>query len=332
LRHTDEEVLVHTGQHFDDVLSAVFFEELGLPPPDRELGIALGSNASQTSRMLAALEPVVKELSPEVLLVYGDTNSTLAGALAGAQAGVPVAHVEAGMRSFDRSMPEEINRVVADHLASMLLCASELSIENLRREGLQDSAELVGDVMVDVALQVQPQARERLDLLAPYGLEPGAYLVVTAHRPGNVDDPARLRALTELLLALPRPVLFPVHPRTRARLTAAGLLKPLAAHVTVTEPLGYVELTALLCNARAVLTDSGGVQKEAYLAGVPCVTLRSTTEWGETVEHGWNVLVDLDREAALAALERTPPDDRPDLYGDGHAGERVVAALRLHCG
>ena len=334
LRERHQEVLVHTGQHFDDELSTVFFDEFGLPAPDRDLGIARGTNTSQMARMLAALEPVLAQAAPDAVLVYGDTNSTLAGALAGVGASVPVAHVEAGMRSFDRTMPEELNRVLTDHAGSLLLCSSEVAVHNLRRERVTGTIELVGDVMVDVALIVQPRARARTDLVTARGLTPGHYLLATAHRAGNVDDPNRLMLLLELLLAAPDPVLLALHPRTRERLCAAGSLERLrrSERVTITPPLGYVELTALLCNARAVLTDSGGLQKEAYLAGVPCVTLRSSTEWPETVQLGWNVLVDLDREAALAALARTPPTDRPPLYGDGRAGERVIAALILHLG
>jgi UDP-GlcNAc3NAcA epimerase len=332
LRRSHEELLIHTGQHYDEELSDVFFHELGLPSPDRELGISRGSNSSQTSRMLDALESVVAEAAPEAVLVYGDTNSTLAGALAGAQAGVPVAHVEAGMRSFDRSMPEELNRVLADHASSLLLCSSETAVSNLDREGVGGAVELVGDVMIDVALGVQPRARERLDLLRGRGVEPGEYVLATAHRAGNVDDPERLQRLVELLLSVPCEVVLPLHPRTHGRLRTAGLLERLqrSERLTITPPLSYVELAALLCNARAVLTDSGGLQKEAYLAGVRCVTLRSSTEWVETVETGWNALVDLDVGAALAALEREPPRERPALYGDGHAAERVVDALTLH--
>ena len=331
LRERHQELLIHTGQHFDDELSAVFFAELGLPPPDRELGIALGSNTSQTARMLGALEPVVVEEAPDAVLVYGDTNSTLAGALAGAQADVPVAHVEAGMRSFDRSMPEELNRVLTDHASSLLLCPSELAVENLRREGVGGAVELVGDVMVDVALATQPRARERIDLVAARGLASGEYVLATAHRAGNVDDPGRLAMLVDLLLQVPLTVVFALHPRTRSRLVTAGLLDELerSERVVLTPPLGYIELTALLCHACALLTDSGGLQKEAYLAGVPCITLRARTEWAETVDHGWNTLVDLDADAAVAALEREPPADRPPLYGDGRAGERVVSALTL---
>jgi UDP-GlcNAc3NAcA epimerase len=329
LRERHEEILVHTGQHHDDTLSRVFFAELGLPRPERELGIGGGSNTSQTARMLAALEPLLGELSPDAALVYGDTNSTLAGALAAAQAGVPVVHVEAGMRSFDRAMPEERNRVLSDHLAELLLCPSETAIENLRAEAVGGRVELVGDVMVDVALRRQPSARSDTETPRRHGVQSGEYLLLTAHRAGNVDDRARLRALVELIAALPAPVVLPLHPRTAARLEQFGLRERLGSidGLYVTDPLGYVEFSALLCQARAVLTDSGGVQKEAYLAGVPCVTLRANTEWVETVQSGWNTLVDLDVAAALAALAAEPPAERPALYGDGHAAERCVQAI-----
>jgi len=332
LRESHVELLAHTGQHFDETLSAVFFDELELPMPDFELGIARGSNTSQTARMLGGLEPVLGETSPDVVLVYGDTNSTLAGALAGAQAGVPVAHVEAGMRSFDRSMPEELNRVVADHLSALLLCSSATAAENLEREHVGGAVELVGDVMVDVAMAVQPRARARPELVAAHGVKPGEYVLATAHRAGNVDDRARLERLVELLTAIPGPVVLPLHPRTRIRLEEACLLERLrrGGEVRLTPPLGYFELTALLCHACALVTDSGGLQKEAYLAGIRCVTLRTGTEWPETVEHGWNALVDLDRDAALAALAAPLPSERPPLYGAGDAGGRVVAALTLH--
>ena len=319
---------MHTGQHFDDELSAVFFAELGLAAPEIQLAISGGSNTSQTARMLSALEPVIADAGPDCVLVYGDTNSTLAGAMAAVQQGVPVAHVEAGMRSYDRRMPEEVNRVLTDHLSELLLCSSEVGAGNLAAEGVS-GAIVVGDVMVDVALEAQPRARARVDLVRAHGLEPGGYLLATAHRAGNVDDPARLQALVELLLGVGTPVVLPLHPRTRARLEAFGLLERLATggQVRLTQPLGYLELTALLCNARAVLTDSGGLQKEAYLARVPCVTLRPNTEWVETVASGWNTLVDLDSGATNAALAAPAPTEHPALYGDGQAGERVVAAL-----
>ena len=265
---------------------------------------------------------MLSELEPELVLVYGDTNSTLAGALAARQAGLPVGHVEAGMRSFDREMPEELNRVLADHASDLLLCSTETAVGNLEREGAAGDVHLVGDVMADVSLAFRDIAEERSQILRELGLEPGSYLVATAHRPGNVDRVDRLEQLTELLAAMPGPLVLPLHPRTRRRLEEAGLAARLGG-VRVVPPLGYLDFLKLARHSRALLTDSGGVQKEAYLLGVPCVTLRDTTEWVETVESGWNVLVDLDRKAALAALERNLPTERPELYGGGHASERV---------
>jgi UDP-GlcNAc3NAcA epimerase len=329
LRERTDELIVHTGQHYDDELSRVFFEELSVPAPDRELDAGGGTNTAQTARILGALEPVLAELSPTLVLVYGDTNSTLAGALAASQAGIPTGHVEAGMRSFDRSMPEELNRVLTDHASELLLCSTETAMANLEREGVGGESHLVGDVMADVSLAFRDIAEERSQILDQLGLEPGSYLVVTAHRAGNVDRPERLEALVALLEALPQPVVLPMHPRTRERLTAAGLMDRLDG-IKVIPPLGYLDFMKLARHARAVLTDSGGVQKEAYLLGVPCVTLRNTTEWVETVEAGWNTLVDLDPAAALAALERRPPEDRPELYGGGHAAERVCEVLSAY--
>jgi UDP-N-acetylglucosamine 2-epimerase (non-hydrolysing)/UDP-GlcNAc3NAcA epimerase len=316
-------VLVHTGQHHDDELSTIFIDELGIPRPEIELGIHGGTNTEQTARMLAALHPLLDEHAPDTVLVYGDTNSTLAGGLAAAQHHIPVAHVEAGMRSFDRRMPEELNRVLVDHLSDLLLCSTPTAVANLRSEHVAGRVEQVGDVMVDVAYAVQPRAREHTPAVAV----PDTFVLATAHRAGNVDDPQRLRRLVDLLVAVPDTVVLPLHPRTRARLTSEGLLETVERELLVTPPLGYLDFTALLLRARAVLTDSGGVQKEAYLAGVPCVTMRDSTEWVETVDAGWNVLVDLDAREAVQALGRTTPSERPDLYGDGRAGERVVAAL-----
>jgi UDP-N-acetylglucosamine 2-epimerase len=326
LRESHDELIVHTGQHYDDELSKVFFDELGIPAPDRELGAGSGSNTAQTARILAALEPVLAELAPGLVLVYGDTNSTLAGALAAAQAGFRLGHVEAGMRSFDRAMPEELNRVLTDHASDLLLCSTSTAMAHLERENAPGVAHLVGDVMADVSLAFRDIAAERSTVLIELGLEPGAYLAVTAHRAGTVERPERLARLVDLLAALPDAtgleVVFPAHPRTRDRLEGTLLLDRLAG-IRVVPPLGYLDFLELARHARAILTDSGGVQKEAYLLGVPCVTLRDTTEWVETVEAGWNTLVDLDRDAALAALERTPPVERPELYGGGRAAERV---------
>jgi UDP-GlcNAc3NAcA epimerase len=324
LRMAGEELIVHTGQHYDDELSGVFFEELGVPAPDRELGAGSGTNTEQTARILGALEPVLGELSPDLVLVYGDTNSTLAGALAAAQAAIPVGHVEAGMRSFDRSMPEELNRVLCDHASDLLLCSTDTAMRNLQDERATGERHLVGDVMADVLLAFRGAARERSTAVEDLGLASGEYVLATAHRPGNVDDPQRLAALVELLAGIERPVVLPVHPRTRARLEAAGLWERLAEAVQLTSPLGYLDFIRLAESAKVVLTDSGGVQKEAYLLQVPCVTMRPNTEWVETVEAGWNTLVDLDAEAAREAVERSHPGGaRPELYGGGRAAEAV---------
>jgi UDP-N-acetylglucosamine 2-epimerase len=333
LRTAHEEVLVHTGQHYDDELSRIFFEELDVPAPDRQLDAGGGTNTAQTARILGLLEEVILQERPDLVLVYGDTNSTLAGALAAAQARVPVAHVEAGMRSFDRAMPEELNRVLCDHASDLLLCSTETAVRNLEAEKAVGAVHLVGDVMADVSLAFGPIARERSTVLGDLGLEPGSYLLATAHRAGNVDDPARLERLVELLESLPQTCVLPLHPRTAARLDAAGLRPRLdaAPNVRAVAPLGYLDFMRLAMDARAVLTDSGGVQKEAYLLGVRCVTMRDTTEWVETVQAGWNVLVDLDAAAALDALDAPPPPgERPELYGGGHAAERIVDVVTAY--
>jgi UDP-GlcNAc3NAcA epimerase len=329
LREAADEVLVHTGQHYDAELSQVFFYELDLPRPEHLLDLGGGSNTEQTGRMLATVGPLLAAERPDVVLVYGDTNSTLAGALAAAQMRIPVAHVEAGMRSFDRTMTEELNRVLTDHASDLLLCSSAAPAEHLRHENVTGEVVVVGDVMVDVAQLLAPRARERTAVLEACDVEPGAYLLATAHRAGTVDDPEKLERLVSLLIGMPDAVVLPVHPRTKARLESTGLMGELEAApgVRLVPPLGYLDFTALLLHSRAVLTDSGGVQKEAYLAGVPCVTLRDRTEWMETVQAGWNTIVGLDADAARAALERERPAERPPLYGDGRAGERVVQAL-----
>jgi UDP-N-acetylglucosamine 2-epimerase len=333
LRQSHSELLVHTGQHYDDAMSGAFFRELTMPDPDLNLEIGSGPHGAQTGEMLRALEPVLLEHRPDGVIVYGDTNSTLAGALVASKVSYPggarpwLAHVEAGVRSFNRAMPEERNRVVADHLADVLLAPTAAAMRCLQQEGLAERALLTGDVMVDAFCW----ASERADLHLPASAsEHPGYLLLTLHRAENVDDPRRLSALLATLPA-DRPVIFPVHPRTRAALESAGTV--LAPNVLATEPVGYLAMLALERAASAIATDSGGVQKEAYLAGVPCITMRGETEWVETVEAGWNRVAGQDPRALTAALadeafmERSRP--RPDLFGDGHAAARVVAALEV---
>ena len=316
-------MLVHTGQHHDDELSRVFFDELELPRPEHRFDLGGGSNTEQTARMLTELAPLLTWEAPDVVLVYGDTNSTLAGALAAAQAGIPVAHVEAGMRSYDRRMPEELNRVLTDHASSLLLCSAPAAVETLKAEQVVGEVVMVGDVMVDVFELLAPRADA--SMLYRFGVERAStcWPPRTGRQRRRSGAPG---ALVDVLTGMPLPVVLPLHPRTRARLEEAGLLDALEG-VIIAPPLGYLEFTALLLDCRAVLTDSGGVQKEAYLAGVPCITLRDTTEWRETVDAGWNVLVDLDALRGAGGAGATGPAARPPLYGDGRAGERVVEAL-----
>lgn len=314
------DLLVHTGQHYDFGMSDVFFDELSLPKPERYLGVGSGSHGTQTAAMLVALEKVVLSEKPDLVLIYGDTNTTLAGALVAAKLHVPVGHVEAGLRSFNREMPEEINRVVADHLSALLFCPTHTAIGNLVKEGITRGVHMVGDVMNDVlGLSL---AHKRDEALAEAGVTRGSYYLMTLHRAANTDDAARLEAIIRAVGKLDRPVVFPVHPRTRKSLEAAGI-KP-DDRVRLLDPAGYFDFLALQSGAKTILTDSGGVQKEAYMLGIPCVTLRAETEWPETVEAGWNTLVDADAERIIAGAERTPPAARPDLYGDGHAAEHIV--------
>jgi len=326
LREQHSEILVHTGQHYDYEMSGIFFDGLEMPAPDVNLGVGSGTHGAQTAAMLKAIEDVLVAERPDWLLVYGDTNSTVAGAMAAAKVFVPVAHVEAGLRSFNRRMPEEVNRVVADHVSDLLLCPSDTAARNLAAEGISREVHVVGDVMLDVlnwaterALWRPPAVLHRLELAKPF-------VLVTVHRSENTDDRARLSQIVQALDALDEPVIFPVHPRT---VRAIGDLnwrpKP---HIRLIDPVGYLEMVTLTAAARLVLTDSGGLQKEAYWLGVPCLTLRDETEWVETVKAGWNALVGADADRIVhAARMFVPAGPRPTLYGDGLAAERCVARL-----
>ncbi len=328
LRERHTEVLVHTGQHYDYEMSGIFFDGLDMPAPDVNLGVGSGAHGAQTGAMLKAIEDVLVAERPDWLLVYGDTNSTLAGALAASKVFVPVAHVEAGLRSFNRRMPEEVNRVVADHLSSLLLCPSDTAARNLAGEGISQGVHVVGDVMLDVlnwaterALSRPPEVLHRLGLTKPF-------VLATVHRSENTDDRARLAQILRALDSLDEPVVFPVHPRTaRAIRESNWHPKP---HIKLIEPVGYLEMVTLAGAARLVLTDSGGLQKEAYWLGVPCLTLRDETEWVETVNAGWNALVGSDVDRIVDGVRRfAPAGPRPTLYGDGLAAERCVARLGL---
>ncbi len=322
-----DERLIHTGQHYDDRMSQVFFDEMGIAPPDRNLEIGSGSHGAQTGRMLSAIEVVLQEERPDWLLVYGDTNSTLAGALAACKLGIPIAHVEAGLRSFNRSMPEEHNRVLTDHASDLLLCPTQTAVDHLSREGVVSGVHLVGDVMYDAVLHFGDIARSRSGVLNELSLSRGDYYLATIHRPYNTDDPAQLAVILEVLGSLPLPVVFPVHPRTRERLKAHVSAE---SRVRLIDPVGYLDMLQLEQNAAAILTDSGGVQKEAYFFGVPCFTLRPETEWVETVRSGWNTLVGADVRALPDALQAwvSPSGGSPPFFGSGDAAARIVAALR----
>jgi UDP-GlcNAc3NAcA epimerase len=316
-----DEVVLHTGQHYDPELSQVFFDELELTEPDYRLDL----HTAEPAPMRAGIRRAIAEGEPEVVLVYGDTNSTLAGALAANDTGVPQAHVEAGLRSGDLAMPEETNRIEVDRLAALLLSPDKRSAENLTAEGVSGQIEVVGDVMGDATLQLAPVARERSQVLERLGLRPGHYLVATVHREANTAQP-RLGRIVEGLGLTGETIVFPLHPRTTAALEHEGIQLP--DNVLVQPPLGYLDFAALASQARVILTDSGGLQKEAYWYGVPCVTMRPSTEWVDTVEAGGNVLVDDDPERiAAAAIAARMPAERPELYGDGQASERIAEVL-----
>jgi UDP-GlcNAc3NAcA epimerase len=327
LRKQHEEILVHTGQHYDYEMSGIFFDGLEIPVPEVNLCVGSGTHGVQTGTMLKGIEEVLVAERPDWLLIYGDTNSTLAGALAASKLSVRVVHIEAGLRSFNRQMPEEINRVVADHLSSLLLCPSDTAVNNLAAEGIRQNVHMVGDVMLDILNWATERARGKsAEILQRHGLKRKSYLLATVHRSENTDDLSRLSSILNAFNALEEPVIFPVHPRTRRVISqGAYQLKP---HVQLIDPVAYLEMVSLADSAAMVLTDSGGLQKEAYWLGVPCLTLREETEWVETVEAGWNILVGADSERIVRTVRSfAPSDSRPALYGDGHAAAKCIDLL-----
>lgn len=328
IRREHEEILVHTGQHYDPEMSDIFFKELNIPQPDYNLGIGSSSHGEQTGEMLIAIEKVLLKEKPDIVLVYGDTNSTLAGALAASKLYIKVAHVEAGLRSFDRSMPEEINRVITDHISDLLFCPTDTAAINLRKEGILSGIYQVGDVMLDALKYNQKIAEEKSTILEDLNLISKEYLVATVHRPSNTDNLDSLSSIVRALCKSDLPVVFPVHPRTKKCLKQYGLWEKLDGSIKVVPPLGYLEMLKLTANARKILTDSGGVQKEAYILGVPCITMRENTEWVETIEDGWNVLVGADYERIVDSIEHFEgAKSIGNVFGNGDTAERICSFL-----
>jgi len=326
LGNSHQEILVHTGQHYDYEMSKLFFEELDLPEPAYNLGVGSGSHAKQIAEILVRFEEILLTEHPDLVIVRGDTNSTLGGALAAAKLNIPVAHVEAGERSFNREMPEEINRITTDQLASLHYCASKRAGKHLAAEGIHDNVHWTGDVMYDAFLKMSPVAVSRSKVLETLGLIPKRYSLVTIHRSGNIDDPVRLGAILDILVEVGEVIAFPVHPRTN--LAISKLDRNLSSDVRLIDPVGYLDMLELERNARLIATDSGGVQREAYFHRVPCLTLRNETEWLETVETGWNRLVGVERETVLEAWEMiTVPDEHPAIFGEGNAAETIADLL-----
>lgn len=326
LRKEHTEILVHTGQHYDENMSAVFFEELGIPQPEYDLHVGSGLHGVQTGAMLAAIEQVLIDVQPDWVVVYGDTNSTLAGALAAAKLHIPVAHVEAGLRSFNRSMPEEINRILTDHISDLLLCPTGVAVSHLQAEGIIKGVHLVGDVMYEALQWATAQSQRFIEKLSALALQPQQYLLATVHRAENTDDPARFQGILQAFDALEEPLLWPVHPRTRKKLDEVGYVP--TSHVQLIDPVGYLEMVCLASSARIILTDSGGLQKEAMWLSVPCITLRDETEWIDTVALGWNVLVGADPKAILKAVHTAC---QPVMAQGGefvqNVGEKIVRLL-----
>ena len=327
LRDVHEEILVHTGQHYDPELSDIFFRDLSIPRPAYNLEAGSGPHGEQTGKILQRAEEVLVREDPDLVMVYGDTNSTLGGAMAAAKLRIPLAHVEAGLRSFDRTMPEEINRVVTDHVSDILFCPTQQAVNNLRNEGIRAGLHPVGDVMADALAYGRKNARQQSRIIKKLGLAKKEYYVLTIHRPGNTGSRRTLMTILTAVGKAGRTVVFPVHPRTEKSLKEFGLLEMISSDIILTEPLGYLDMIQLMEGAQRILTDSGGMQKEAYILGVPCVTFRENTEWVETLEGGWNVLAGTDPARIAAALRTKVPDTpHPDLYPVG-ASVKIGAVL-----
>lgn len=338
--HQVTHTVIHTGQHYDPSMSDVFFRELPIPTPEHNLEVGSGSHGKQTAALLERTEQVLLTNRPDVVVVYGDTNSTIAAGLAAVKIGIPVAHVEAGLRSFNRQMPEEINRVATDHISDLLFCPTETAVENLRREGITQNVFLSGDVMLDAVLSFRRVARERSKILSDLALAAKTYVLLTIHRAENTNSDERIKKVLDFLLGIKHSVIFPMHPRTKDKLQREPALKDYrkrlekSEHIRVIDPVSYLDMLALEDGARLILTDSGGVQKEAYFLEVPCLTVRGETEWVETLMGGWNQLIEPSR-SSLSKIESvwngngSGPRGKPNLeyFGNGHAATRIVHAL-----
>lgn len=330
IKQEHEEVLIHTGQHYDAAMSGVFFSQLGLPEPDYNLGVGSGSHGAQTAEIMRRLEPILIDISPDWVIVRGDTNSTVAGALTAVKLSIPTAHIEAGLRSFNRQMAEETNRVVTDHIADLLLCPTDTAMSNLADEGLAGRSRFVGDVMFDSILHYREEALAR-PVMEELNVTRGEYVLATVHRAENTDDPERLQNIVDGLSSIESTVIFPAHPRTVKAMSHLGI--SVSGHVRIVEPLSYLDMLCMEDSASLIVTDSGGVQKEAFLLRTPCLSLRDETEWVETVEAGWNVLVRADVESITKAVTTfNPPDHQPAPYGDGEASHRIVKLLESGTG
>ena len=322
------EYKIHTGQHYDYGMSQVFFDELGLPEPSINLGLGSGTHAQQTGNMLIVIETVLLSQNPDIVLVYGDTNSTLAGALAAVKLDIKLAHIEAGLRSYNRQMPEEHNRVLTDHCSDLLFCPTQIAVDNLDREGIQKGVHLVGDTMYDAVLMFGEVAKQKSHILLSLGLKPKGYLLATIHRANNTDHVEILSAILYAFQQVEELIIFPIHPRTIKAINSANLIIP--DNIKIIDPVGYLDMLILEKNARLILTDSGGIQKEAYFFEVPCLTLRSETEWVETEQSGWNHLVGTDPDLIIKAVQKHvwPKSAAIQLFGDGHAGRKIVSLLK----
>lgn len=329
LREKHEEILIHTGQHYDYKMNNVFFSELNIPEPEYFLGIGSGSHGYQTGEMLKKIEEVLIKEEPDLVLTYGDTNSTLAGALSAAKLHIKNAHVESGLRSFDRSMPEEINRILTDHCSDLLFCPTQNAVDNLKMEGITANVYLTGDVMADSLLYNKEIAETKSKILSDFNLESKEYLVATIHRASNTDNKENLKNIVDAFSQLDETIVFPLHPRTQKQLKEYGLYEKLASSVKLVEPLGFLDFIKLMNHAKMILTDSGGIQKEAYILKIPCITLRDNSEWGETIEDGWNILVGANKERIFQAVNNFHPSLKlhKDRFGSGNAAEKIAAII-----